>query len=194
MGAIHSHSSVRREQRRDEEGTIQMAIQKVENFLLLSYMIGDSVDSVKLVLSSDVGRTKLSDFMLHERRSRDLELWIEIKKLRMLSTASLRKRAQELYEQYMATMNGRGATVSSKRKIAVHEITCKRKASRTELLEIFDGTANEILHIVATSTWLRFLQSNYYSKWYGTKIDQYRIYLHFCAGDVKNGVMLLHLQ
>lgn len=158
-----------REERREAEFRIQMTVQRVENFLLLSYMIGIKIDSLRLILDCEQARLRFHDFLLVDKRSADLDFWYACRNIESISDADCVKAADVLVQAYLKAGARNYVSLSSQIRESILDMVTKMKQGEPvnvyELKHEFSIAEKEVLFTLASTSWLKFLQSKSYINW-----------------------------
>lgn len=154
-----------RQIRRDEELQIHLTVQRMENFIMLAYMVGNKKHSIALILGSAQARSRFSEFVMQDRCSYDLYVLCEIIKIQDIPYMNLFKRAKEIYDTHLKPMN-------DKRKfVPVAFLTRERVAAAlaatnlNDLRAAFNQAIDDIVGGLSASVWIRYVQSKTYSNW-----------------------------
>jgi hypothetical protein len=168
MGQTHARpisKHAQRQIRRDEELQIHLTVQRMENFIMLAYMVGNKKHSIALILNSAPARSRFSEFVTQDRCSYDLYVLCEIIKMQDVPYMNLFKRAKEIYDEHLKPMN-------DKRKyVPVAFLTREKVSSALSSTNINDLRAalsqaiDDIIGGLASSVWIRFVQSKTYANW-----------------------------
>ena len=154
-----------RQIRRDEELQIHLTVQRMENFIMLAYMVGNKKHSIALILNSAMARSRFSEFVVQDRCSYDLYVLCEIVKMQEDPYMSLFKRAKELYDTHLKPMNDKRKFVPvaflTREKVAAALVSTNLNDLRSALTQAVD----DIVGGLAASVWIRFVQSKIYANW-----------------------------
>jgi len=158
-----------REERREAEFRIQMTVQRVENFLLLSYMIGIKIDSLRLVLDCEQARLRFHDFLIMDKRSSDLDFWYACRNIECIVESDCLKTADILIQNYLKPGSRNFVSLSYNIRERIFDLITRRRngdaVSINEIKNEFSNAEKEVLFTLASTSWLKFLQSKSYINW-----------------------------
>jgi hypothetical protein len=172
MGQVNGRNNkVMRNQRRDEELSIHGLVLRIENFILLTYMIGSKIDSVKLILSCEQSRVRFQKFILKKQNSYDLEFWLDSTMMHSLIGDQFNERVTKLYNDYIRRGQPKSINLSTVLRDSITNLLTAVDTSlindrKDSIVKAFSLAEAEVLLAVSATYWLRFLNSRSYINWY----------------------------
>lgn len=159
-------TNINRQFCREEELHSHMIVQRIENFMLLSFMVGNKKHSLSLILSCYQSRVKFEDFVMKEKKFYDVKLWCEVIRILSLQYSAMFTNANRLYDEYFGNNineNIKLLTVSNNSKDKIFHAL--NTLNLIDLRIALNYLSDEIINNLSIALWAKFVESKYYSSW-----------------------------